>query len=220
MLRAALVAAAAASASAFAPASVLPRATQRVAATTAPKMQLYNDGIDQGAGVTAKYIGWGSLERPTSEAFDGSWAGDVGFDPLGISNLIDVRWLREAELKHGRVCMLAFLGWITVDAGITFPGEQFEGIKSLDAHDIAVSNGSMWVLLAIVGLCEFKHLSIISPKLDGDWGDWEPGNYGVDPLKLDTPKRREIELKNGRAAMLAFSGLVTQCALGHPAPYF
>ena len=44
-----------------------------VAATTAPKMQLYNDGIDQGAGVTAKYIGWGSLERPTSEAFDGTW---------------------------------------------------------------------------------------------------------------------------------------------------
>lgn len=145
---------------------------------------------------------------------------DTVFDPLDLASKYDVNWLREAELKHGRVCMLAFLGWITVDAGITFPGEQFEGIKSLDAHDIAVSNGSMWVLLAIVGLCEFKHLSIISPKLDGDWGDWEPGNYGVDPLKLDTPKRREIELKNGRAAMLAFSGLVTQCALGHPAPYF
>ena len=48
-------------------------------------------------------------------------AGDVGFDPLGISDLIDVRWLREAELKHGRVCMLAATGMIVQDVA-TFPG--------------------------------------------------------------------------------------------------
>jgi len=39
-------------------------------------------------------------------------AGDVGFDPLGLSNIddvgIDLYWLREAEIKHGRVAML---GW-------------------------------------------------------------------------------------------------------------
>jgi|ERR1712216_470315 len=121
MLRTVALAAAAATASAFAPASVLPRATQRVAATSAPKMQLYEDGVQQGASVTASYIGWKNLERPTSEAFDGTWAGDVGFDPLGISDLIDVRWLREAELKHGRVCMLAATGMIVQDVA-TFPG--------------------------------------------------------------------------------------------------
>ena len=48
-------------------------------------------------------------------------AGDVGFDPLGISSLIDVRWLREAELKHGRVCMLAATGFIVQDV-FKFPG--------------------------------------------------------------------------------------------------
>ena len=42
-------------------------------ATNAPKMQLYNDGIDQGASVTAKYIGWNNLERPNTQAFDGTW---------------------------------------------------------------------------------------------------------------------------------------------------
>jgi len=43
---------------------------------------------------------------------DGSMAGDVGFDPLGFSNYIDPKWLREAELKHGRICMLAWTGCI------------------------------------------------------------------------------------------------------------
>ena len=38
--------------------------------------------------------------------------------------------------------MMAFAGWVTVDAGLTFPGEQFQGIKSLEAHDIAVANGA------------------------------------------------------------------------------
>jgi len=141
------------------------------------------------------------------------------FDPLDLASKYDVNWLREAEIKHGRVCMLAFLGFIANDAGLKFPGEVFQGVSSIDAHDKMVESGHMWALLAGVGLCELLHFSIIVPKLDGDWGDWEPGNYGLDPFKLDTPYRRESELKNGRAAMLAFSGLVTQAGLGALPPY-
>jgi hypothetical protein len=48
------------------------------------------------------------LTRPA--ALDGSMVGDVGFDPLGFTEKYDIKWLREAELKHGRVCMLASLG--------------------------------------------------------------------------------------------------------------
>tara|TARA_B100000787_G_C16043004_1_gene227819 strand:- start:39 stop:209 length:171 start_codon:yes stop_codon:yes gene_type:complete len=32
--------------------------------------------------------------------------GDAGFDPLYLSDFMDVKWMREAELKHGRICML------------------------------------------------------------------------------------------------------------------
>ena len=31
---------------------------------------------------------------------------ETGFDPLYLSDFLDIKWLREAELKHGRICML------------------------------------------------------------------------------------------------------------------
>ena len=58
------------------------------------------------------------LKQPTN--LDGSLPGDVGFDPLGFSEVFDVKVLREAELKHGRIAMLAVLGWL-VQESYTFP---------------------------------------------------------------------------------------------------
>tara|TARA_A100001035_G_C27317427_1_gene292516 strand:+ start:218 stop:418 length:201 start_codon:yes stop_codon:yes gene_type:complete len=53
-------------------------------------------------------------------------AGDEGFDPLGLSNIndlgVDLYWLREAELKHARVAMLAFVGLIMQEVGFVAPG--------------------------------------------------------------------------------------------------
>lgn len=52
---------------------------------------------------------------------DGSLAGDEGFDPLGLSNInevgLDLYWMREAELKHARVAMLAILGALAQETG-------------------------------------------------------------------------------------------------------
>lgn len=121
--------------------------------------------------------------------------------------------------RHGRVCMLAVVGWLTVDAGIKFPGSAFEGVSALQAHDEMVKSGHMWALLAVVGACEALHMSVVVPRLDGDWTGYEPGNYGLDPFKMSNEARKIAELKNGRLAMLGFSGLVTQAALGAEAPY-
>jgi hypothetical protein len=60
------------------------------------------------------------LEKPAK--LDGSLPGDVGFDPLGLSNYFPLAYMREAELKHGRVCMLAIVGYIAVDAGLRVRG--------------------------------------------------------------------------------------------------
>ena len=39
--------------------------------------------------------------------------GYAGFDPLGFSDYYDIKWLQEAEIKHGRICMLAAVGMVS-----------------------------------------------------------------------------------------------------------
>jgi len=143
------------------------------------------------------------------------------FDPLGLSGVFDVKWLREAELKHGRVCMVAFLGYISVDLGFKLPGHPW---SSFEAHDKSLGpfGGAMGQLFLFISLIEiFAGVPAANYTMNG--GDREPGDFGLDPLGfLDgaTPAQKyemqEKEVKNGRLAMLAFSGVVTQAACGHP----
>lgn len=49
------------------------------------------------------------LKKPKN--LDG-YIGNAEFDPLGFAENFDVRFLREAELKHGRISMLAVVGWL------------------------------------------------------------------------------------------------------------
>jgi len=103
------------------------------------------------------------LDAPGS--LDGSFAGDIGFDPLGLSEipfdfsqlvvprqfsgrpssatLATLYWMREAEVKHGRVAMLAVLGCVAVDLGARLPGAAFAGVRdALGAHDVMVGGGA------------------------------------------------------------------------------
>merc|ERR1712193_361431 len=67
------------------------------------------------------------------------------FDPLGFTNDASdelICWYREAELKHGRVAMAAFVGFLVNYSDITFPanltmsGEKFSslGAKARKAY--------------------------------------------------------------------------------------
>merc|ERR1712039_431933 len=77
------------------------------------------------------------------QQLEGWVGGEKGFDPLGISYILPIYYMRECELKHGRVCMLATLGWIATDLGVRFPGEMFQGVSSIQAHDKMVALGLM-----------------------------------------------------------------------------
>jgi len=95
-------------------------------------MQLYQEGILQG--ITVEAIP--GSERPKN--LDGTMVGDIGFDPLGFSNWLNLNWAREAEIKHGRVAMLAATGMIVQDIAV-IPGfdKEFSGAAMMKLHNLA-----------------------------------------------------------------------------------
>ena len=73
---------------------------------------------------------------------DGAMVGDKGFDPLGFADSVEkLRIYREAELKHGRLAMLAALGWPASEA-LDKPLASAMGMKSLlVSTPVGVANG-------------------------------------------------------------------------------
>jgi hypothetical protein len=49
-------------------------------------------------------------------------AGDLGFDPLGFSSWVNLGFVQEAEIKHGRLAMLGLVGCFVESVGFKFPG--------------------------------------------------------------------------------------------------
>lgn len=155
------------------------------------------------------------LEYP--KPLEGWIGGEKGFDPLGVTDALPVYYVREAELKHGRVCMLATVGWIATDLGMRFPSKTFQGVSTLEAHDVMVDKGYMGIFLALIALLEIYGGWLILEGFEGNIPRG-PGDYYVG--KQVMPKKEENiasiqlkELENGRLAMMAFSGIVTQAAL-------
>lgn len=154
------------------------------------------------------------------------YVGDVGFDPLGISNYVPMDYLREAELKHARMCMLAWTGWVAVDLGMrVYPVPQgLEGVTAASAHNAAVAQGGMNQIFFFIAVLEMVSWLSVSAMLQGSGrapGDFSFGSSflnGKSEAQVNEMKLKEI--KNGRLAMMAFSGVVTQSVLnGSGFPY-
>ena len=119
--------------------------------------------------------------------------------------------------------LLATLGFVATEF-VHLPGDV-HAVNSILAHNAAVSSGSAFqVLTAIAGL---EFIACIAMKEMFDGSGRAPGDFSFDPLnlsaKLDQKKKDEMalkELENGRLAMVAFSGIVTQAVLTqHGFPY-
>jgi hypothetical protein len=143
-------------------------------------------------------------------------------DPLGFGEKASperLRWFREAELKHGRVAMLAAVGFLVGEnpilRDVLIPGKAgSNGLASNTFTDHQLD--LFWYpFVAGIGALEVlffdKFESVLDLKLKDDYA---VGDLGFDPLGLKTDEnfaeKRTKELQNGRLAMLAIAGFNAQ----------
>ncbi|XP_024384898.1 light-harvesting complex stress-related protein 1, chloroplastic [Physcomitrium patens] len=136
------------------------------------------------------------------------------------------RW-RESEITHGRVAMLASLGFIVQEQlqdyslFYNFDG-QISGPAIYHFQQVEARGAVFWEpLLFAIALCEAYRVGLgwATPRSE-DFNtlrdDYEPGNLGFDPLGLlpsDPAERKDMqtkELNNGRLAMIAIAAFVAQ----------
>ena len=112
--------------------------------------------------------------------------------------------------------MLAIVGYITVDLGVVLH-PLGKGLTSATAHDALVEKGVMGNALVFLGLFEIVSWLGIAEMLQGsgrEAGDFGFGNKFLDGKSdADIKKVKYQEIMNGRLAMMAFGGAVTQSVL-------
>jgi len=149
----------------------------------------------------------------------------LGFwDPMGFLQAEDQSqfdWIREAEIKHGRIAMLATVGYLTTYSGVRIPGMEdvptgfavFD--KSLYTSDLALANVRWTVAtILILELVLVKDANYIA-KHPGDYLNGF-GKVRWDPKPEDYKRsQRAKELNNGRAAMMGILGLMVHEKLGN-----
>jgi Chlorophyll A-B binding protein len=139
------------------------------------------------------------------------YVGDIGFDPLGFSDYFDIKFLREAELKHCRASMLATVGFV-VQQYVTLPGMTH--CDNANDAPVAAGQAAMWQIVFGLGLLEFwsNQGNVTMENMFND-PKRVPGNLGFDPLNMAkggaaSEDMQMKELANGRLAMLAIGGMV------------
>jgi len=122
----------------------------------------------------------------------------------GLFGWPDVIWAREAEVKHGRIAMLAATGLIVQDLfTLPFYDKWYTGEKVWALHNKLVEIGAAWQVLLFLFALEVPFIQrAVDGTLDGT------GDYGFDPLSLKSDRRAVTEIKNGRLAMIAFGGMM------------
>ena len=154
------------------------------------------------------------------------------FDPLGMLNDADQERfdrLRYVEVKHGRICQLAFLGQITTRFGIHLPGDidysgdSFasypNGLAAVFGPD-AIPQAGLLQIVAFVGFLELFVMKDVTGESEFP-GDFRNGalDFGWDTFDEETKlSKRGIELNNGRAAMMGILGLMVHEKLGGSIP--
>lgn len=131
-----------------------------------------------------------------------------------------VYWMREAEVKHGRLAMLAAVGWPLAELinpwALGATGGRAPSLFNGGLNDAPVA---LFLLLASAGASYAEAGS--ADNVFRTWlkepAEYVPGDVGFDPLRLfkeegATRQRHYLdsEIKHGRLAMLAITGFAVQ----------
>jgi len=185
---------------------------------------------------------------------DGTLAGDVGFDPLGYVALArtkastdsvswsgverstrllmatryeqqrKVYWMREAEVKHGRIAMVAAAGWpiselldkpLSNALGLPYALEATSGRAPSLFNGHLLDGPQGWFLLLVALATAALELTTLDNVAGLTPTGYVPGDLGFDPLSLrdSRPDMDLAEIKHGRLAMLGVTGFAVQEAL-------
>jgi len=173
------------------------------------------------------------------------------FDPLGLCDAAfwglgeeaTVGWLRQAEIKHGRVAMAAFVGYV-VQSNFVFPWSTFGGnpppstdLSPPEQWD-ALPMAAQVQIIGFVGFLEWY--SELSDNGNGPHytKGGKPGQFPTfdnvphdvpfnlyDPFKLSKNRSEEdkargliVEINNGRLAMLGIFGFLAESAIPGSVP--
>jgi hypothetical protein len=151
------------------------------------------------------------------------------FDPLdlaeSLSNPYDpmtkgkALFMREVELKHCRLAMLAALGFPIAEQFHPLFGGDID-VPSFQAFQASPLQGFWTTVVFAIALPEiFSVFSFEDPAEGATWQikeDHVSGDFGFDPLGLKPSDPEELkemqtkELNNGRLAMIAIAGMVVQ----------
>merc|ERR1712194_936548 len=133
------------------------------------------------------------------------------FDPLGLlAGDADQEYfdrLRYTEIKHGRICMLAFLGQVVTRGGVHFGGVINSKGDTFDSFPIA----GVVQIICFIGFLEIAFMKDVPGTGNEFPGDFRNGylDFGWDEFDEEEKlSKRAIELNNGRAAMLGILGLM------------
>jgi len=157
------------------------------------------------------------------------------WDPVGFVDDIDSFARRRAvEIKHGRISMIAFIGMLVQELGVTFPGSL--DLSGQYPFDAVLKDGLGFPALANIPSAGIAQIVLFAgvaevyalPATEYTGGPQDlPGGYdgssGTIPggypfqTQIEDPEARDrtlnVEIQNGRAAMLGVTGAMIHSCL-------
>merc|ERR1719473_1285523 len=169
------------------------------------------------------------------------------YDPLGLADLdlwgqgeeASIAWLRHAEIKHGRIAMAGFVGFMAAanyeTVGAPFAGKMFPPIASgLSAPEVWDAIPFLAKLQIIGAIGVFEHISEDKNFLAADGTThymrggkpgymptfaanvhpvplnlWDPFGFTKGLTEEQKAKKLNAEVNNGRLAMIGLMGFIS-----------